>query len=176
MPHVIGIVLQLAYGHWASVCWGITARAGAEKMTLYGLLLTQTRECGIGTVNPKIEHAMISYESVVARIRDAGYYVAPVEQLDNWDRIVLSSKQRAGGGYSGNSFWLTVLSNTWILGTWGGILYQFRDSNSVIPCCIRLLSQQPNEVLVDIRGEHLERFELVEVSEGDFDALRHRIN
>ncbi|QDU54113.1 hypothetical protein [Aeoliella mucimassa] len=114
---------------------------------------------------------MDKFDDVTSWVREAGYYATPVEQLEDWDRVCLASKRRDGGGYTGNSFWVTFLANTWILGTWADRRYKFPDAGTLKSFCVQALSDHPNEVLAAIDAKIMRHSGITEISESELDDL-----
>lgn len=111
------------------------------------------------------------YSLITAEIRNKGFHVTDVERMGDWSRVTICSKRRAGSGYSGNSFWLTYLSGEWHLGTWGGLLYRLPDKKRIVELCVEWLSSEPEKTAPDCDEELKNRFELIDISDEEFDAM-----
>jgi hypothetical protein len=91
--------------------------------------------------------------------------------MGGWDRICPASNERPGGGYTGNSFWVTKLSTGWYLGTWGGFVYRIQNQGDIARCCVSWLQRAPNGTRSDFDETIKKEFGLVAVAAADFDAV-----
>lgn len=110
------------------------------------------------------------YESLDLEVRRAGFFTNGVELKGDWDRTSVCS-QFSGDACGGNSFWITLVSDGWYVGTWGGLIYRIPVADRVAAFCIRWLSSYPNEIHMDFNADIRAEFKLVEVSNEEFDAV-----
>jgi len=108
------------------------------------------------------------YESLIAAIESAGFFVAPIEPMGGWDRVCPVQKKRAGGGYSGISFWVSKLRSGWYLGTWG-LIYRIHDQTRIVDCCIDRLRRAPEDGSFDFDTHSKNEYGLTCVSDEAFD-------
>jgi len=111
------------------------------------------------------------YASLAPEIQKRGFFVTSVENMGDWNRITICSQRRTGGGYTGNSFWLTFLADNYYLGTWGGMLYCLPDSSRIVELCVEWLSREPQKTMADFDKELANKYKLIETADDDFDAL-----
>jgi hypothetical protein len=103
------------------------------------------------------------YPPFAAAVRQAGYFTNGVEHKDGWSRTTVSDRE--GGG---NSFWVTVISETWFIGHWTGWVYRLDNPNRAVDLCTDWLSRFPGRIPSDF-DEHLKvEFGLTRVSEETF--------
>lgn len=73
-----------------------------------------------------------------------------VEVKNGRDRTCPCSQCIGDGiGYSGNSFWVTMILQSWFVGTWGAQKYKMPDARNVSAFCIAWLSRYPDDVKTD---------------------------
>ena len=91
-----------------------------------------------------------------------------------WNRITVCSKKRPEGGYTGNSFWLTFLEQSFYLGTWGGMLYRLPDGSRITELCVDWLTRESSKVLNDFNEALKLEYNLLEVTEDEFSRITQR--
>ena len=111
------------------------------------------------------------YDGVAAKIADANFFTTTVESMGEWDRITVCSQRLADGKLTGNSFWLTLISNDWYAGSWGGSIYRIPRTTDVATFCIAWLSKEPDQCCADFDYDIKKSFDLTEVTETAFDDL-----
>jgi hypothetical protein len=121
-------------------------------------------------VNFDPEKAQQKYNSLTKSIEEAGFFASKVNPMGGWDRICPASKERPGGGYTGNSFWVTKLSAGWYLGTWGGFVYRIQNQDDIARCCVSWLQRAANGTRSDFDDIIKKEFGLAAVTGDDFDA------
>ena len=115
---------------------------------------------------------MDKYQPLDRELRRIGFFTNGVEVMGDWDRTTVCSKQLPGGvGYTGNSFWVTLLSDGWYVGTWGCLIYRISDASRVASFCVQWLSRHPDEILTDFDDDVKREFGLVPVTHEEFDAV-----
>src|SRR5690606_35757830 len=119
----------------------------------------------------RVEPMLEPYESLAVEIRKHGFYSTSLETMGEWDRLTICSARRPGDGYTGNSFWLTYLSESFYLGTWGGSLYRLPDGSQISKLCVEWLRHQPKETKADFDDALKTKYGLIETSDFDFDDL-----
>jgi hypothetical protein len=109
------------------------------------------------------------YDALAQAVAAAGFYTNGVEDHGTWHRTCVCSKKRLGGGFTGNSFWVSRLPNGWYLGTWGGWIYRLPEETRLAELCIGWLSRVPDGTRADFDEWLKAEFALVPVSEESFD-------
>ena len=110
------------------------------------------------------------YQTLAGVVAEAGFFTNGVEYRGTWQRTCVCSKQRPGGGLTGNSFWVTRLPSGWYLGTWSGQIYRLPDHARIGDVCISWLSRVPNGTRYDFDDQLKETFGLLPVSEAEFET------
>jgi len=90
-----------------------------------------------------------AYDALAQAVCAAGFYTNGIEDHGTWQRTCVCSKKRNGGGFTGNSFWVSRLPSGWYLGTWGECIYRLPDDNRLAELCIKWLSRVPDETRAD---------------------------
>lgn len=104
------------------------------------------------------------YESLDTSLRAAGYFTTGIEFFGKWDRVTVCSRKLPGGvGYSGNSFWVSVIGREWIIGTWGGISYRVPNPENLAALCVKWLARYPDDVKTDFDDDIKLEFNLKRV-------------
>jgi hypothetical protein len=112
------------------------------------------------------------YESLDRHLRSAGFFTNGVESKGDWDRTTVCAQKLSGNAvFSGHSFWVTLLPDGWIVGTWGGLLYRLPDANSINQLCTEWLTRYPDKVVTAFDEDVKKKYGLVEISEEQFDEL-----
>jgi hypothetical protein len=112
------------------------------------------------------------YEALDAEIRRAGFFTNGIEPKGSWDRTTVCAHRLPGGaGFSGNSFWLTLLPCGYIVGTWGGLIYRVPDSERMASLCATWLTRYPDVVRTDFDEDIKQEFCMIPVSHDEFDNM-----
>ncbi len=109
------------------------------------------------------------YDALAGAVARAGFYTNGVEDHGTWHRTCVCSKKRPGGGFTGNSFWVSRLPSGWYLGTWDPFIYRLPDEGRLTELCVGWLSRVPNETRADFDERLKAEFGLIAVSEEAFD-------
>jgi hypothetical protein len=112
-----------------------------------------------------------TYDRFAKVVSDAGFYTNGLENMGSWQRTSVCAKRRPGGGYTGNSFWVTQLDNAWYLGTWGGEVYRLPEPERISELCVTWLTREPDETRADFDESLKTDFHLQSVSDEDFDHV-----
>jgi hypothetical protein len=105
------------------------------------------------------ESGIMTYQLIAKAVSNAGFFTTG----DFESQVICASKVRAGGGYTGNSFWVTQRSTGWFLGTWGVHVYRIPEPDRVAELCIAWLRRHPDGTASDIDTKIREDFHLVEI-------------
>lgn len=113
----------------------------------------------------------VEYRSAIESVEAAGLYALPPEQMGSWSRVVVCGEyDDENVGFSGNSFWIALISDRWFLGTWGGSIYEATDFDHLIDSTITWLDRAPSSTHFDLDPEFVQEFSLSQVDE-EFAAL-----
>ncbi len=116
------------------------------------------------------------YLDIISAIEAAGFYVSGpnqyVEPECTWNRIIPASKLRPQGGYTGNSFWISLDEGSWFIGVWGGRVYGIREPSKIASMAIDWMSARPNGTYHDFETWLIEKYDLYEIEENDFRPTR----
>ncbi len=105
----------------------------------------------------------MTYEHLATTISEAGFYTTG----DFVSSVICASKVRAGGGYTGNSFWIAKRASGWFLGTWGPHLYRIPEPERIPELCVTWLQRHPDGTAADVDTFIREEFHLVEIDPDD---------
>ena len=109
------------------------------------------------------------YSPLIAATESAGYFVSGMPLDSGGDRIVCCSQRRAGGGYTGNSFWFAERTGRWFLGAWGGLLYRVPDVDTACSIATTWLSADHVKTAPDVPDEIKTQFGLSLADDLEFD-------
>jgi hypothetical protein len=107
------------------------------------------------------------YADFAKAIHSAGFYTNGLEDMDGWNRTTVCSKKNSGGGYSGNSFWVTRFQGGWHLGTWGGMVYRLPAGERIVELCATWLNRAPGDTRSDFDDGLKSEFGLIDVTDED---------
>jgi hypothetical protein len=106
------------------------------------------------------------YLSLADSIGKRGYFTNGIERKDGWCRTTICN---AGPGVlGGNSFWVTVVSQSCFLGTWGGCLYRLPELDRLGELCSDCFSRNAGRTMSDFDEQTKTNFGLIEVSQEVF--------
>ena len=111
-----------------------------------------------------------AYDSLARAVAAAGFFTGGVEDHGTWHRICVCSKRRPDGVLTGNSFWVSRRPSGWFLGTWGPHLYRLANEGRLAELCSTWLSRAPDGTRFDFDDWLKSEFELVPVSDEDFEG------
>ena len=109
------------------------------------------------------------YDELAKAVSEAGFFTNGVEDYETWHRTCVCSKRRPLGGYTGNSFWVSLLDGRCFLGVWGGWVYLLPEQTRLVELCISWLRRNPNRTEPDFDEQLKEGFNLVRLQDGEFE-------
>ena len=110
-----------------------------------------------------------AYSPLIAATEAAGYFVTDMPLDSGGDRVVCCGQRRAGGGYTGNSFWFAERDGRWFLGTWGGLLYFVPDVDTACSVAAAWLSANHAKTAFDVPDNIKTQFTLTVADESELD-------